>query len=286
MKVVVIGANGQLGSDIFKVYNDKGNTMHALNHNNIDITEADSCMEVIKRIQPELLINTAAMHNVELCEQFPEKSFKVNGLGARNLAIISGELSIPLVHFSTDYVFNGFKNSPYVEDDLALPLNVYGNTKLSGEMFIRNFTKMYYIIRVSGLYGHSPCRAKSGLNFVMLMLKLAQERDEVRVVNNEVLSPTYTLDIARQLETLTRTEEYGLYHMASQGSCSWYEFAANIFDLNKTKIKLSVADPEEFPSKVPRPKYSVLDNEKLTYHGLDIMPDWQKSLQNYFNDIN
>ena len=284
MEIVVIGANGQLGSDIFKVYKDKGNTMHALNHNNIDITEADSCMEVIKRIQPELLINTAAMHKVELCEQFPVKAFKVNGLGARNLAVISDELSIPLVHFSTDYVFDGGKQLPYVESDITLPINIYGNTKLSGEMFIRNIAKRYFIVRVSGLYGQSPCRGKGGLNFVKLMLKLAEEKKEIRVVDDEILSPTYTFDIARQLEILTRTKEYGLYHMASQGSCSWYEFAANIFDLNKTKIKLSVADPEEFPSKVPRPKYSVLDNERLTYHGLDIMPDWQKSLQNYLND--
>ena len=284
MEIVVIGANGQLGSDIFKVYKDKGNTMHALNHNNIDITEADSCMEVIKRIQPELLINTAAMHKVELCEQFPVKAFKVNGLGARNLAVISDELSIPLVHFSTDYVFDGGKQLPYVESDITLPINIYGNAKLSGEMFIRNIAKRYFIVRVSGLYGQSPCRGKGGLNFVKLMLKLAEEKKEIRVVDDEILSPTYTFDIARQLEILTRTKEYGLYHMASQGSCSWYEFAANIFDLNKTKIKLSVADPEEFPSKVPRPKYSVLDNERLTYHGLDIMPDWQKSLQNYLND--
>tara|TARA_Y100000031_G_scaffold129734_1_gene148972 strand:+ start:402 stop:1262 length:861 start_codon:yes stop_codon:yes gene_type:complete len=284
MEIVVIGANGQLGSDIFKVYKDKGNTMHALNHNNIDITEADSCMEVIKRIQPELLINTAAMHKVELCEQFPVKAFKVNGLGARNLAVISDELSIPLVHFSTDYVFDGGKQLPYVESDITLPINIYGNTKLSGEMFIRNIAKRYFIVRVSGLYGQSPCRGKGGLNFVKLMLKLAEEKKEIRVVDDEILSPTYTFDIAQQLVELTRTEKYGLYHMVSQGSCTWFEFAAQIFNLTKTNIKLNVARSGEFPTKVPRPKYSVLDNLNLANHGLDIMPDWSTSLQNYLND--
>ena len=118
------------------------------------------------------------------------------------------------------------------------------------------------------------------------MLKFAREKNEVRVVDDEVLSPTYTLDIARQLEKLTRTETFGLYHMASQGSCSWYEFAAKIFDLIKSKVKLSIADPDEFPSKVPRPKYSVLDNDNLISQKINIMPDWSKSLQNFYNDLN
>jgi dTDP-4-dehydrorhamnose reductase len=192
---------------------------------------------------------------------------------------------LPLVHFSTDYVFDGSKGSPYVEVDIPIPLNVYGNSKLSGENFIRKLTEKHFIIRVSGLYGHSACRAKGGLNFVGLMLKLAEDRDEIRVVNDEILSPTFTYDIAVQLEKLTGTKEYGLYHMTSRGSCSWYEFAEQIFHLTDARVKLSIALPEEFSSKVPRPKYSVLENANLMAKGMDIMPHWSESLKQYLQEI-
>jgi len=284
-RVAVIGANGQLGSDICKVYRESGDTVYELNHDKVDVIDTKSCFNEIDKIKPDLLINTAAMHYVESCEENPEKSFLVNGIGAKNLALISGELNIPLVHFSTDYVFDGLKDSPYVENDLPLPLNVYGNTKLSGENFIRNTTKLFFIARASGLYGHSACRAKGGLNFVRLMLKLAEDRDEIRVVDDEILSPTFTYDIARQLKKLTRTGKYGLYHMTSQGSCSWYEFARKIFELTETKINLNIASPEEFPSKVPRPKYSVLENANLMAMGMDIMPHWSESLKQYLQEI-
>ena len=280
MKVAVIGANGQLGSDICKVYRQAGDNAHELCHDQIDIA-FPSCFAVIKNIKPDLLINTASMHQVESCEEDPQKSFLVNGLGARNLAIISKKLKLPLVHISTDYVFDGLKRSPYIESDMPSPLNVYGNTKLSGEIFIMNTTELFFIVRVSGLFGHSPCRAKGGLNFVRLMLKLAKEHNEVRVVDDEILSPTYTFDIAKQLEKLTRTEKYGLYHMASKGSCSWYVFADKIFELTKTVVNLKRASPGEFQSKVPRPKYSVLKNAHLAAEGLDIMPHWVDGLKRY-----
>ena len=285
MKVVVIGGNGQLGSDLCKVYKQTGNMVQELNHDDIEISNFNKCREAIKRIRPDIIINTAAMHHVESCEEYPQKAFLVNGLGARNLAIVCEDLDLPLIHFSTDYVFDGSKGSPYVEADIPIPLNVYGNSKLSGENFIRKLTEKYFIIRVSGLYGHSACRAKEGLNFVRLMLKLAEDRDEIRVVNDEILSPTFTYDIAVQLEKLTGTEEYGLYHMTSQGSCSWYEFARQIFHLTDTKVTLTVALPEEFPSKVPRPKYSVLENANLMAQGMDIMPHWSESLKQYVHEI-
>tara|TARA_Y100000310_G_scaffold286262_1_gene310277 strand:- start:1605 stop:2462 length:858 start_codon:yes stop_codon:yes gene_type:complete len=285
MKVVVIGGNGQLGNDLCKVYKKTGSMVQELNHDDIEISDFNKCCETIKRIESDLIINTAAMHQVESCEKYPQKAFLVNGLGARNLAIVCEELDLPLVHFSTDYVFDGSKGSPYVESDVPIPLNVYGNTKLSGENFIRKLTEKYFIIRVSGLYGHSACRAKGGLNFVKLMLKLAENRNEIRVVNDEILSPTFTYDIAVQLEKLTRTKEYGLYHMTSKGSCSWYEFAGKIFHLTNAKVKLSIALPEEFPSKVPRPKYSVLENANLVAKGMDTMPHWSESLTHYLQDI-
>ena len=285
MKVAVIGANGQLGSDICHVYKEEGNIVHELNHNSIDIVEYGQCFDVITGISPDLVINTAAMHNVEVCEEKPELSFLVNGIGARNLATISKKLQIPLVHFSTDYIFDGLKQSPYLEDDLPLPLNIYGNTKLSGEIFIRSVADSFFIVRVSGLYGRSACRAKGGLNFVRLMLKLAKEKDEIRVVNDEILSPTFTLSVAEQLARLTQTDKYGVYHMVSEGSCSWYEFASRIFEITNSGVELTIASSDEFPKKVPRPKYSVLKNRNIEAAGLNIMPHWADNLERYIASL-
>lgn len=281
MKVAVIGANGQLGVDLCQAYSRAGHEVIELNHDRIDVVDFPGCQALLQIIKPELLINTAAMHQVEACENDPDRAFAVNGAGARNLALLSQELGYTLAHISTDYVFDGRKKQPYVESDATCPLNVYGNTKLAGEYFVRTIAPRSFVVRVSGLFGSSPCRAKGGLNFVQVMLKLAKERPEVRVVDDEVLTPTCTLDIARQLERLTRTEHYGLYHMTAQGSCTWHEFAAKIFQLSGSRVRLSVADTREFPSKVPRPKYSVLANASLQALNLDIMPHWQDGLQRY-----
>ncbi len=162
-------------------------------------------------------------------------------------------------------------------------LNVYGNTKLAGEYFVRTIAEKHFVFRVSGIYGKNPCRAKGGLNFVSLMLKLAKERDEIRVVDDEILTPTYTVDIANQIVRLMDSDAYGLYHVTAQGSCSWYQFAAKIFEFTGTNIKLNVAAPGEFPAKVPRPKYSVLENRGLQNLGLDIMPAWEIGLKRYLD---
>jgi dTDP-4-dehydrorhamnose reductase len=190
-------------------------------------------------------------------------------LGARNLALVTHGLGIPLVHISTDYVFDGAKREPYTESDEAIPLNVYGNTKLAGEAFIRAIAPKHFILRTSALYGRSPCRAKGGLNFVELMLKLAKERPVLKVVNDETVSPTSTLELARQIVFLSRTDHFGMYHATAEGSCTWYEFAQEIFDMAGVEANLTIASPHEFPTKVPRPKYSVLENERLKALGLN-----------------
>ncbi len=283
MKIAIIGANGQLGSDIYKVFECQGEEVVALTHDIFEVIDFDSVATVLRQVSPDLVINTAAMHNVEACENDPKKSFLVNGIGARNVAVMSNEVGFALMHISSDYVFDGSKTAPYIETDCPNPLNVYGNTKLSGEFFVRNIAKKYFILRVSGIYGLNPCRAKGGQNFVTLMLRLAKERDEIRVVNDEIISPTYTGDIAQQILHLTGCDNYGLYHVTTQGHCSWHEFAVKIFELTNTSVRLSIADPNEFPMKVPRPKYSVLDNKSLKSIGLDVMPHWSQSLQNYLN---
>lgn len=281
MKIAVIGANGQLGIDICKELNRAKHEVIELNHDTCDITDFPATERVFAEERPDFVINTAAMHNVEACESTPQKAFAVNGIGARNLAIIAKSSNFTLCHISTDYIFDGAKQAPYTEDDNPVPLNVYGNTKLSGEFFVRTTAPKHFVLRVSGLYGHNLCRAKGGLNFVSLMLKLAKERDEIRVVDDEFVSPTFTEDIARQILQLVDKDNYGVYHATAQGSCSWYEFAAKIFELTHTKIKLTKASPGEFPAKVPRPSYSVLENSALQKAGLDIMPHWEEGLKRY-----
>jgi len=285
MRVAIIGANGQLGCDLNQSFSSAGYEVIPFNHDKLEITNLELTKEVLEAAGPQIVINTAAMHNVDACEANPLRAFEVNGLGARNLATIANEQGFTLVHISTDYVFDGQKKTPYLETDSSIPLNVYGNTKLCGENFVRTIAEKHFILRVSGLYGNNPCRAKGGNNFVKTMLKLAKERDEVRVVDDEVLTPTFTEDIARQATVLSRTQEYGLYHCTAQGCCSWYEFAAKIFELTGIKVRLSIARPNEFPAKVPRPKYSVLENQGLKRLNLDLMPHWEDALAKYLRGI-
>jgi len=188
-----------------------------------------------------------------------------------------------LMHVSTDYVYDGRKQSPYVEEDSPLPLNVYGNSKLAGEYFVRTICERHFVLRTSALYGESPCRAKGGRNFIQLMLKLAKERDELRVVDSEVVSPTSTAELAQQIVALGRSDCYGLYHATAEGSCSWFEFAQTIFSLTDTSVNLKIAGPDEFPAKVPRPKYSVLENQALKNRGLNRFGHWRNGLRAYLN---
>ena len=285
MKVAVIGANGQLGCDVCTAFSASGHEIIPLNHDTIDIVNYASIGPHLERFKPDLIVNTAAMHNVEACEAAPVKAFEVNGLGVRNIAILANALGSTLLHMSTDYVFDGSKQAPYVESDNPMPLNVYGNTKLAGEYFVRTTAKKHFVVRVSGLYGANPCRAKGGDNFVRLMLRLSKERDEIRVVDDEVLTPTYTKDVAAQLVAMSQLDRYGLYHATAQGSCSWYRFAAKVFELSGTKVKLSIARSDEFPKKVPRPKYSVLENAAFKTEGLDLMLGWEDGLREYMASI-
>ncbi|MGA9553975.1 MAG: dTDP-4-dehydrorhamnose reductase, partial [Candidatus Sulfotelmatobacter sp.] len=221
--------------------------------------------------------------HVENCEREPEKAFEVNGLGARNLALVARDISATLIHVSTDYVFDGAKGNPYEETDAPNPLNVYGNTKLCGEYFVRSTVEKHFVLRTSAIYGRSPCRAKGGLNFIELMLKLAKERGKVRVVDSEFVTPTSTAELASQRVKLSHSDAYGLYHATAEGSCSWHEFAREIFAMTGTKVNLEVAGPNEFPAKVPRPKYSVLENCGLKNQKINIFKPWQDGVREYLS---
>ena len=279
MKVVVIGANGQLGTEIVKVF--AGDTVIPLTQGDIEISEIDSVERAFANIQPDVVINTAAFVNVELCEKEREQAYLVNEIGALNLARVFERRKIPLLHISTDYVFDGAKRRPYEETDVPNPLNVYGASKLAGERAIQATCSRYYIVRSSGLYGHAKCIGK-GANFIEKILARSKEQSELRVVNDEVLTPTYTVDLAMQIRSLVVTGEYGLYHATNNGSCSWFEFAQEVLRLAGSSTPVVPVSSKEYPSDVLRPAYSVLSNSRLAALDLDQMPVWQESLKAYF----
>jgi dTDP-4-dehydrorhamnose reductase len=281
MRVAVLGANGQLGEDITAAFLAQGDEVAPLTHEDVEVTSLDSVKQSLENARPELVINTTAFHNVDRCEDEPARAFAVNGMGARNVAQVTNLLGAKLLHISTDYVFDGTKSTPYTEEDRPRPLSVYGNSKLSGEYFVRSINPRHFVVRVSAIYGQNPCRAKDGLNFVELMLKASRERDEVQVVADQRVTPTPTIEIARQLVSLGKISDYGVYHATAEGSCSWYEFARAIFDLTGANIRLERPRPGEYPAKANRPKNSVLENAALKSISLNVFGHWREGLETY-----
>ena len=279
MRVAVIGSNGQLGSDLVAVY-QRDHEVVGLTHSDIEITDIDNVKKVLDEIKPGLILNTAAYHNVPLCEQNKDLAFSINGTGAQNLALVSNDLGAKFIHYSTDYVFDGARQQPYTEEDRCNPLNIYAITKLSGEHMALNYGDRSFVVRISGIYGKVPCRAKGG-NFITTMLRLAKEKPEVKVVNDEFLTPTPTSAIAENTLSLSDTDAYGVYHMTCSGEVSWYEFARTIWDVMKLSTPLYSSSAKDFPLTVKRPFYSVLDNANLRKHGIDLMPHWKEALTKF-----
>jgi dTDP-4-dehydrorhamnose reductase len=267
---MIIGSNGQLGTDLVKVL--VGENVIPLTHQDIEITDILSVEEVVERVSPDVIINTAAYHNVPLCEEKPELAFKVNALGVRNLAIICERRAIKFVHISTDYVFDGLKRAPYVESDTPNPLNTYGISKLAGEFFAK-WVREHYIIRVASLFGRTGCRAKGGTNFVEMMLDIAKRRKQINVTPKVFCSPTYTLDAAEKIKEIIKGEAPGVYHVVNKGGCSWYEFAKEIF--NQAGMDVEVLPIEE-KDIIRRPKYSILKSERI-----EQPRDWKDALRDY-----
>jgi len=287
VKIALIGADGQLGADINSYFKEKGIKIIGLvGLKDIDVCDYRMSDDILKRINPDLVINTAAFHDVDLCEDEALSAFKVNAIGVKNLAIICREINIPLMHFSTDYIFDGKKKKPYTEDDCARPISLYGISKLAGEQVIQYMLEKYYIIRLSGLYGYTGCVGKGNINFVELMIKLAKKEEAIKVVNDQVLTPTSTRDVAEKLYELIQTGNYGIYHMTNTGSCSWYEFACKIFKLMKLSTGVLPITTEEFGAKARRPKYSVLDNVNLRNIGLKDLRNWKEALKDYIESRN
>jgi dTDP-4-dehydrorhamnose reductase len=250
-----------------------------LGHDDLDIADADAVGATLRRLEPKVVVNTAAFHNVPRCEEQPDLAFAVNATAPLNLARTCTAIGARLVHVSTDYVFDGAKRAPYVEADRPSPLNVYGISKVAGEQAVLAYGD-HQVVRSSGLYGLRPCRAKGG-NFIDTMYRVAAEKPEVRVVDDEILTPTFTGDLAAQIRVLALEGSPGLYHVTAGGSCSWYEFARAIFELGAFTTPLHPSSGNGAPGPVRRPSYSVLENAALARLGIDRMRPWRDALADY-----
>jgi dTDP-4-dehydrorhamnose reductase len=282
MKIAIIGADGQLSNDLIRILKDE--ELFLLTIDDIRVEDREQTVRVIKDIRPDVLINTAAFHQVDRCEDERIPPFDVNCMGAINAASAAEQVGASYVFYSTDYVFgdDADRNSPYTEEDKPGPLSVYGFSKLAGEIGVRNVYQKHFVIRTCGLYGVKT--SMKGYNFPGLMMKLANERDEIRVVNDQRLTPTHTLDVARKTAELINTDYFGLYHMTNTGDCTWYEFTRYLFDLTGINTRLIPITTDEYPVKAKRPAYSVLDNKKLRSVGIQDLKHWQEALQEYLKE--
>lgn len=279
MTVAIIGARGQLGRELVKVF---GPGCTSLDVEEVDIREPVGLRRVLEICGPSVLINTAAYHNVPECEKDPGRAFAVNAIGVKNLRDICLALDLALVHISTDYVFDGRKSVPYTEEDTPNPLNAYGVSKLAGEFFARQ-VPVHYVVRLSGLFGVAGSVAKGGTNFVKLMLEAARTRDRVAVSSNIFTSPTYARDAAVRIrEILEAGFSPGVYHVTNDGACSWHEFAAEIFRRTGAAIKLEERiETPELEGGLRRPLYTVLRSLKTRP-----MRPWQEALGDYLSEEN
>ena len=278
MKILITGSNGMLGHDLIEVLKD----MHELlltTSKTLDITDADSVMDFIVKSNPDIVINSAAYTDVDGCESNPDLAYNVNGEGVKNLALACREVDCPLVHISTDYVFNGQNDRPWVEDDEIGPISIYGKSKLKGEEHIKEILEKYFIVRTAWLYG------VNGRNFPRTMLELAQNHSEITVVYDEVGTPTYTPDLAKGISKLIETDYYGTYHLTNSGNCSWCEFARYIFEVADVDVHVIPVTASEFARPAPRPSYSVLENRNWVENGFEPLRNYKEAIKEYIGLI-
>jgi dTDP-4-dehydrorhamnose reductase len=277
--VTVVGASGQLGSDLCQELDAAGFERCSPSHAELDIREYAPVAAHLRASRPSVIINLAAFHQLDRCEADPARAFDVNCHAVRNLAEVADELQAQLVHISTDYVFGGDQDEPYDEQSLPNPLQVYGVSKLAGEYFVRNRSRRHLLIRTSGLYGTRGSSGKGG-NFVETMLRLGQS-GRVSVVTDQVLSPTNTRDLSTMIVRLIRARATGLFHVTNSGSCSWFEFARRIFAVSNERVDLVPIPTSLSGSAVARPGYSVLENRRLKDEGFGLLRSWEDALNDY-----
>lgn len=288
-KILVTGANGQLGRAIRKEYENQGvefintDVIQAEGVNAVlDITSIDEVMSFIRHEKPNVIINCAAHTNVDRCEQEWDLAYKINAIGPRNLSIAATETGAKMIHVSTDYVFEGNGTSPYTEFDAPNPISAYGKTKYEGEKFVKDFADRYFILRTAWLYG-------DGKNFVKTMLGLSESRDEISVVCDQLGSPTSASELARMIHYLEPTENYGLFHATCEGDTNWADFTEEIFRLAGKSTRVKHVTSEQYaqmnPASAKRPAYSILENYMIKLTGDFMMADWKNAIAEYMKQI-
>jgi len=278
MKIALIGADGQLGTDLMKVLPPSGLT--PLLYPEFDVTRPEVVDSVLSGLRPEVVINTSAFNRVDDCEADPWPAFLVNALAVHGLARTCRELGAVLVHFSTDYVFDGARDKPYTEEDPPRPLSAYGLSKLAGEYFLGKAWPRHFLIRTCGLYGVAGSREK-GTNFVESMIALEQKGVALRVVSDQRITPTATAELAPRVWELIQTGRFGLYHMTNEGECTWFEFAQAIFQMLGRPARLEPVSSDSFGAAARRPRYSVLENKNCKALGLTPFSPWKDALRAY-----
>ena len=277
MKITIIGSTGQLGTDLIKTLKHE-HEVKGLTHQDIEVTDYNSCL-ILKKHNPNVIINTAAFHKTDQCEEKPLKTFSVNAIGARNIVTISKEIKAKTIFISTDYVFDGSKNEPYTEDDTPTPINTYGISKLAGELYTKQNPK-HYIIRLASLFGVAGASGKGG-NFVETMITKAKKNEPIRVVDDMWMSPTYTKDAATTIKKIIESNlPFGTYHATNQGYCTWFQFAKEIFKLLGLNPALTPIKTHQLKMKARRPKFSALESIKLPKYGIQ-RREWKQALNDY-----
>jgi len=274
MKLLIIGAEGMLGHDLVDILSEE-NEISTTTINTLDITDIEKTIATVKNINPDVVVHAAAFTDVNGSESKEDLAYKVNGIGTRNVAVACKETDSALVYVCTDYVFDGEKGISYREYDQTNPLSVYGKTKLQGETYIRDILSKFYIVRTAWLYGYH------GPNFITTMLKLAETMDTISVVNDQIGSPTYTLDLAQSIAQLIKKPAYGIYHITNSGECSWYQYAKEIFEIAGIEINVKPVSTEEYPQPAPRPKYSVLENYNWKMEGFPANRNYKDAIRDY-----
>lgn len=281
MKVLVTGVKGQLGYDVVRELQKRGHEAVGVDIDEMDITDAAAVERVMTEVQPDAVIHCSAYTAVDRAEEDIEICRRVNVDGTENIAKICKKLDCKMLYLSTDYIFSGDGERPWEPDDEASPLNAYGQSKYDGELALKKYVEKYFIVRISWVFGIN------GNNFIKTMLRLGRENGAVKVVDDQIGSPTYTYDLARLLVDMIESDRYGAYHATNEGICSWYEFAKEIFRAaGMDNVSVTPVKSGEFPVKAKRPKNSRMSKEKLVTNGFSLLPAWQDAVARYIKELN
>lgn len=279
MKILVTGVKGQLGYDVIKVLNRRNIECLGVDIGDFDITDFDATQKFIKNYNPTAIIHCSAYTAVDKAEDNKELCRLVNFQGAKNIALVCKEIDAKMIYISTDYIFPGVGDLEYEINDGVAPLSVYGQTKLEGEIAVKDILNKYFIVRISWVFG------KNGNNFIKTMLRLGKEKQEINVVCDQIGSPTYTADLAVLLCDMVITNKYGIYHATNEGLCSWAEFAQEIFKQANYNTKVNFITTDMYPTKAKRPENSRMSKKSLDLNGFNRLPDWKDALSRYFKEI-